>query len=145
MDNPWRVPCFDHFLFFHCPECDYQSCDERLFYEHAVGTHVQASSTFETEEPKSVESLTLKDFHERFNPSLKSDFHTEETISDHEDNRIDDLCDNQDNLIHGLGDQQDNHIDDTSDHDLEEQETEIESKIFKCYKCKVGFQANIVI
>ena len=142
MDNPWRVPCFDHFLFFHCPECDYQSCDERLFYEHAVGTHVQASSTFETEEPKSVESLTLKDFHERFNPSLKSDFHTEETISDHEDNRIDDLCDNQDNPIHGLGDQQDNHIDDTSDHDLEEQETEIESKIFKCYKCKVGFEAK---
>ena len=131
MDNPWRVPCFDHFLFFNCPECDYQNCDERLFYEHAVGTHVQATSTFEIQEPKSVESLTLQDFHERFNSSLKSEFHAEETIVDLEDNRIDDLSDHEDNRI-----------EDISDHDLNDKNEEQVSKIYKCHKCKVGFEAK---
>ena len=66
MDNPWSVPSFGHFLYFNCPECDYRNCDERLFYEHATNSHVQADTIFKIKEPKSVESFTLKDFHSRF-------------------------------------------------------------------------------
>ena len=73
----------------------------------------------------------MQDFHERFNSSLKSEFHAEETIVDLEDNRIDDLSDHEDNRI-----------EDISDHDLNDKNEEQVSKIYKCHKCKVGFEAK---
>ena len=144
MENPWSVPSFGHFLFFNCPECDYRNCDERQFYEHSIGSHVQAVTTFEIDEPKSVENLTLKDFHARF--FEQTDIHTEEIevvddreesrtdISDHQDDRID-TSDHESNAIETIK------VDDSNEVN-NEQEIEIVLKIFKCHKCKIGYETK---
>ena len=48
--NPWVSKDLREFVFYHCPECEFQSPMENQFYHHAVNTHEKAKEVFE--EPK---------------------------------------------------------------------------------------------
>ena len=45
--NPWASKDLKQFIFYHCPECDYESPVENDFYLHAVGAHERAKEVFE--------------------------------------------------------------------------------------------------
>ena len=48
--NPWASKELKDFVFYHCPECEFQSPVENQFYEHAVNTHEKAKEIFEEPE-----------------------------------------------------------------------------------------------
>ena len=58
--NPWVSKDLKKFLFYHCPECEFQSPVEDQFYLHAVNTHEKAKEAFE--EPESYYEPLLVDF-----------------------------------------------------------------------------------
>ena len=66
--NPWVSKDLREFVFYHCPECEFQSPMENQFYQHAVNTHEKAKEVFE--EPEYCEPL-LEDNVYR-NPSSNS-------------------------------------------------------------------------
>ena len=37
--NPWDVKSLDIFCVYHCPECDYQQADQKMFRDHAIYIH----------------------------------------------------------------------------------------------------------
>ena len=37
--NPWDVKSLDVFCVYHCPECDYQQADQKMFRDHAIYIH----------------------------------------------------------------------------------------------------------
>ena len=56
--NPWASKNLKEFLFYNCPECEYQASFEPDFYEHAVSTHQKAKDVFEvSNEVESIEEV----------------------------------------------------------------------------------------
>ena len=39
MDNPWQVGSIEDFYFLKCPECVFNTKEENIFKEHALGNH----------------------------------------------------------------------------------------------------------
>ena len=39
MDNPWQVESIEAFYFLKCPECVFNTREEKVFKEHALGNH----------------------------------------------------------------------------------------------------------
>ena len=58
--NPWVSKDLKKFLFYHCPECEFQSPVEDQFYLHAVNNHEKAKEVFE--EPECYYEPLLVDF-----------------------------------------------------------------------------------
>ena len=48
--NPWVSKELKDFVFYHCPECEFQSQMENQFYQHAVNSHEKAKEVFEEPE-----------------------------------------------------------------------------------------------
>ena len=54
MGNPWQVDSIWDFSHLHCPECNFNSKEEHVFKNHAVGTHPLSFVLFENEFHKEV-------------------------------------------------------------------------------------------
>ena len=50
MSNPWQVDSIWDFSYLHCPECNFNSKEEQVFKNHAIGTHALSLVLFENKE-----------------------------------------------------------------------------------------------
>ena len=58
--NPWKVESVKQLSFFHCPECNFQEKDEKLFQNHAVRNHPMSSVLFAKEGNESRIELNIR-------------------------------------------------------------------------------------
>ena len=45
-ENPWQVDSIEDFLCLKCPECNFDTQEEDIFQDHAMGNHPLSSALF---------------------------------------------------------------------------------------------------
>ena len=58
--NPWAVENVSVFLKYHCPECEFNDDDLKIFTHHALKNHENASVLFSSQEYKEPEMPEVK-------------------------------------------------------------------------------------
>ena len=62
--NPWQVDSLQHFLYLKCPECTFDTQEEEIFQEHAVGNHPLSHVFFGTVKLEE-ENLTIEECYDQ--------------------------------------------------------------------------------